>query len=386
MVGLRHFLGLALLLVAGRAAADTFGGFSGIDKPYLINQDRVCLPLAVASDGSAKGMPGCEKKAADAVAALRVKAAVEQKGSKASFIATAEGTTVKLMRKDAEAPVVTWEAPDPVTKIVAVYASQYEDRVAIAYTVRRLGREVTDVVAFELVKTTGRDAAGTSTSTSTGTSTSTSADPAVAKAVDAARKAGKGKAVAAWEDVLKLDPEHGEALFKIAQAQATARATADALATLERLARSSRADAFEWLVEARFDPAFASVRADPKYRAAVGLDRKAGTLYERVMGFGGQWEQTGTSCDKAQVDLALQRDRSFRLRVRSSCEGSTQDMPFKGAWRVEGDQVILVLAGKGQKATIKDQLPCKLEQAGDEDAMHCALAHDLEFTVLPARR
>jgi hypothetical protein len=388
---------VALLLVAGPAAADTFGGFSAIDKPYLANQDRVCVPIAVAADGTARGMPSCEKQPADAVAALRVMPAVEQKGSKASFVATAEGTTIKVMRKDAEAPVVTWEAPDPVTKIVAVYASQYEDRIAVAYTVRRLGREVTDVVAFVLVKTTGRDAGSTATGSASGAGSgsgsvtvATKDDPAVAKAVnaavDAARKTGKAKAVAAWRDVLKIDPEHAEALFKVAQAQALGRANADAVATLAELAKSSRADAIEWLVEARFDPAFAPVRADPKYRASVGLDRKARTVYERVMGFGGQWEQTGTSCEKAQVDLTFLRERSFKLRVRSSCEGMAQDIPFKGTWRVDGDQLILSLVSKGQKASAKDEAPCKLEPAGDEDALHCALGHDLEFTALPARR
>jgi hypothetical protein len=383
---------LAVLLVAGPAAADTFGGFSGVDRPYLVNQDRVCVPIAVAADGTAKGMPTCDKKAADAVASLSMKPAIEQKGSKASFVASAEGTTIKVLRKDAEAPVVAWQAPDPVTKIVAVYASQYEDRVAVAYSVRRLGREVTDVVAFELVKTTGRDPATTTAGTGgagagSGSGTgSTKDDPAVSKAVDAARRTAKAKAMTAWRDVLKVDPEHAEALFKVAQAQAAGRASADAVATLAELANSSRPDAIEWLVEARFDPAFAPVRADPKYRAVVGLDRKAKTLYERVMGFGGQWEQAATSCEKAQCDLALLRDRNFKLRIRSSCNGDNEDMTFKGTWRLDGDHVVLTLPTKGQSVTGKDEAPCKLEAAGDEDSLHCSLGHDLEFTALPTRR
>ena len=32
----------AIALCASPAFADTFGGFSAIDAPYLINQDRVC--------------------------------------------------------------------------------------------------------------------------------------------------------------------------------------------------------------------------------------------------------------------------------------------------------------------------------------------------------
>src|SRR5206468_6772547 len=108
---------------------------------------------------------------------------------------------------------------------------------------------------------------------------------------------------------------------------------ADAIAALERLATSSKADAIEWRVEARFDKAFAGLRADPKFRAAVGLDHKASTPYERFMGFGGQWEQTGTSCDKPEVRLVAQRDRTVRLRIKTVCEGQVFDTPFKGTWR-----------------------------------------------------
>jgi hypothetical protein len=384
-------LALGILLVASPALADTFGGFSGIDRPYLVNQDRVCEPLVV-TDGKAKGMPACDKKAADAIATLRIKPPIEQKGSKASFVATYEGETVKISRKDAEEPVVTWEAPDPVVKIVAVYASQYEDRVALAYTVRRLGREVTDVVAFEIVKTMGNEA-GTATGSGSGSSTSTSTstttgptDPAIAKAVDTAKKAGKAQQLAAWKGVLAVDPQHSEALYRVAQLQIAGKAQADAVATLGELAKSTREDAIEYLVEARFDPAFAPVRADRKYRDAVGLDRKAKTTYERVMGFGGQWEQNGTSCEQAKVDLSFQRDRSFKVRVSSACEGAAFDLTKKGTWRIDGDHVILTIATKGQKVTSKDEAPCDLAAVGDEDSLHCALGHDLEFTAMPTRR
>ena len=37
--------------------------------------------------------------------------------------------------------LVTWNAPDAIGKVVEVYASQYSDRVAVAYTMRRLGKE-----------------------------------------------------------------------------------------------------------------------------------------------------------------------------------------------------------------------------------------------------
>jgi hypothetical protein len=105
------------------------------------------------------------------------------------------------------------------------------------------------------------------------------------------------------------------------------------------------------------------------------------------MGFGGQWEQTGTSCDKAEVHLTLTQERSLKLRVKTSCEGQGFDMPFKGTWRVADKGIVLVLPpAKGQKASTKDEAPCTLDKAGDEDTLHCDLGRDLEFVVLPTRR
>ena len=67
---MRH--ALALLLVATPAAADTCGGCSGGDRPYLVNQDKVCAPLEV-KDAAAVGVPKCEKAATDVGAHLDVK-------------------------------------------------------------------------------------------------------------------------------------------------------------------------------------------------------------------------------------------------------------------------------------------------------------------------
>jgi hypothetical protein len=117
----------------------------------------------------------------------------------------------------------------------------------------------------------------------------------------------------------------------------------------------------------------------------TGLDRKAQTAYERFMGFGGQWEQNGTSCDKPQVSLIALRDRTFKLRVKTACEGHVFDTPFKGWWRLDGDKVTLIVPTNG-KASARDEAPCKFETAGDEDALHCMMGHDIDFTALPTRR
>src|SRR5437868_6168546 len=142
-------LPLAALAFAARPArADTFSGFSGVDRPYLVNQDRVCQPLAIAGNAAA-GAPRCEKATADIIARLSIKPPIIQSGSKASFTAQAAGRAITVSHKSGGA-IVAWDAPDPVVRIVDVYASQYDDRVAVAYIVRRAGKEVTDVVAFDL--------------------------------------------------------------------------------------------------------------------------------------------------------------------------------------------------------------------------------------------
>lgn len=376
---------LFLAVVTTTARADSFGGFSGVDRPYLVNQDRACTPLPVAA-GVAKGAPACEKVAADVVAKLSIKDPLPQRGPKAAFAATASGRTLTVTRKTGD-KVVTWDAPDPIGKVVEVYASQYEDRVAVALSIRRMGKDQTEVVAFDLGKPS-QAAVPKDPLPGPGPTTPTAApeDPAVTKAVSAARKAAKGKALAAWRAVLAVDPMHGEALYRIAVIAAVGKQPADALASLLALSTSTRPDAIEWQIEARFDPAFAALRADPQFRTRVGLDKKGGTGYERLMGFGGQWEQTGTSCDKPEVRFTATRDRVIRIRVKSSCGGQAFDLPFKGTWRVEGDRVVLTFPTKGKQVSAEDEAGCTFESAGDEDSLRCSLGRDIDFVVLPTRR
>jgi hypothetical protein len=387
MSAMRHWLALSLVAgLAVPAAADTFGGFSGVDRPYLVNQDKVCTPLPVAA-GVAKGTPSCQKAGADVVAKLSIKDPIPQRGDKANFGATAASRTLTVTTRTGD-KLITWDTIDPIAKVVEVYASQYDDRVAVAFTTRRMGKEVTDIVAFDLGKpSVARPADPSSPPTQTPSTTpAPPADPAVEKALAAARKAPKGKALAAWTKVLELDAANSEAHYKIASTHVAGKATADAMKALGQLASSTRPDAIEWLVEARFDPAFASLRADPAFRKIVGLDRKPANTYERLMGFGGKWEQTGTSCDKAEVRFEVTRDRVARIRVITRCQGSTMNLPFKGTWRLDGDKVVLTFPTKGKQVTAADEAGCDFETAGDEDALRCSLGRDIDFVVLPTRR
>src|ERR1041385_1982175 len=91
------------------------------------------------------------------------------------------------------------------------------------------------------------------------------------------------------------------------------------------------------------------------------------------MGFGGEWEQNGPSCDKPEVRFTAGRDRSFKLRVKTRCEGSVYDTAFRGTWRIAGDRIVLILPNQGKQATSADEATCGLEASGDEEAMRCAL-------------
>ncbi len=385
---------ITIAALAGPAAADTFGGFSGVERYYLVNQDKVCTPLAA---NATSGAPSCEKAAADIVAKLSIKAPLPQKdkGDKAAYAASASGRTLTITRNGAA--VVTWTSMDAISKIVEVYASEYNDRVAVAYITRRMGKDVTDVIAFTISKGAGT-AVGDPSQPTQPTPTPTQPiqptkvvveDPRVVKAVAAARKAAKAKAVAAWQAVLAIDADHSEAHYQIAAFSVAAKKKDDALAELGALSSSTRPDAIEWLIEARFAAAFASLRADPGFREKTGLDRKPSAsvnAYERLMGFGGQWEQTGTSCDKPEVKFTATRDRVVRIRIKSKCGGESYDLPFKGAWRLDGDRVVLTFATRGKAVSADDEAACKFEPVGDEDSLRCVLGRDIDFAVLPTRR
>jgi hypothetical protein len=375
----------ALAALTAPAAADTFGGFSSSDRVYLVNQDKVCAPLPVEATAAA-GVPRCDKAAADRLAQLSFKPATLQRGPKATFTAAASGRTLTISRTGG-GEVVRWDALDPIGKVLEVHAD-HEERVAVVYQVRRLGRDMADVVAFELRKTGKGAQPGAAPSPGAAPAPGSSpdpapapADPALDKALGAARKT-KGKAAsAAWQRVLELSPSHPEALFRLAALAGKDRGVA--LSRLEQLATSPHPDAVEWRVAARLDPAFAALRADPSFRKAVGLDRPAGHPYEKVMGTGGVWEQSGTSCDSPTVAMSFTRERKFRLNVKSTCEGMVANAKFAGTWRIEGQGVVLALPNQGAK---DDLVPCSFEKVADEEALRCPLDEDLQIFVLPARR
>jgi hypothetical protein len=377
---------------AGVASADTFGGFAGNEKTYVLGREKICEPLKVAA-AAARGMPACKAAGTDEMAVLSLKSPAPERGGGAEVRATAKGSTITVSDKNG-ATLVAWTSMDPVASVVDVWRSQYGRIVAVEYTVRRMGKEVHEVVGFDLGVGGGGGGAqtGTQTGTPTGTGTQTGTgpevappvDPVVKKAVDKARKASGKAAVAAWAKVLALDPEHSEAKYRTAVAFAGMKKQADAVAALQNLAQSKRPDAIEWLVEARFDKSFVKLVGDSGFRDAVGYDRPAGTAYERLMGLGGQWEQSLTPCDRPEMKVTLRRDRTFRLDFRSTCEGMREKFTMKGTWSMTDVAVELRMKRPGGGGM--DSAPCLLGTDGSEDTLTCHVDQDLTFEGRPVRR
>ena len=385
--------------LAGAAGADSFGGVAGNEKSYLVGRDRVCQPLVVSA-GKATGAPACRAAGADEVAALSIKNPAPERGAKAEVKAAAKGSTLTVTGSDG-ATLVTWSGFDPIVAVVDVWRSSYGRLVIVEYTVRRGGRELHDVVGFDLGQGGGGSkppapgpgvgepgAGGTGPTAPVGPSAGADKvappqDPAVTKLVVKARKSKGKAAIAAWAKVLALDPDHAEAIYRTAVAQASTRQTADALLRLESLTRSNRADAPEWLVEARGEKAFKPLFGDPRFRDAVGLDRKAGSVYERIMGLGGVWEQTLVPCEQPEIIVTFTRDRVVRMALRTACEGMREKGAYKGTWVEKGGAIDLRLPKPGGG---HDIAPCTLSIEADEDRLSCQLDDDLHLVARPVRR
>lgn len=397
-VGVGALVGLtALTALAGVAHADGFGGVAGNEKSYLVGRDKVCAPIVV-SQGKATGVPSCHAAPTEEVAGMSLKTPAPERGGKAAVKVLARGSQLTVSGKDGAALVV-WSSFDPIASVVDVWRSTYGRLVMVEYTVRRGGRELHEVVGFDLgVGGSGQDpgrdvppVGPTGRTVPTGPGPSDPAtelepapgSPAITKAATRARKAKGKAAIAAWAKVLALDPGHAEAHYRTAVAHAAQKQPASALTELELLVASGRADAPEWLVEARGEKAFKDLLGEPRFRAAVGLDRKAGSIYERIMGLGGVWEQSLVPCEKPEMVVTFTRDRVFRIALRTACEGNREKGTYKGTWVETRASIELRLPKPGGGF---DVAPCTLAADGDEDRLTCELDEDLTFDARPVRR
>lgn len=383
--GLLGFAACGLAVLGVRVAeADSLNGIAANEKSYVVGPNRVCAPLVV-KERAATGMPACRTAPTDEVAGLSLRRPPAQRGPDATVSAQVKGRVLTV--QDASGVVATWTSPDPIASVVDVWQSATGRIVIVEYVVRRGSRELHDVVAFD--RGVGATEPVVVPVEPPPADPVPAADPGVdakvlAGAVAKARKAGGKAAAKAWTAVLSVDGAHSEAHYRLAALDAAGKRTDAALAHLETLAQSKRADAIEWLIEARTDRAFGRLVGDARFRAAVGFDRPPATAYERVMGLGGQWEQAIVPCDRPEMKLTFTRDRKLTLQLRTSCSGMRDRVTYRGTWDVSGaDRVHLKLP----KLDAGDDIaPCLLVADGDEDLLHCQVDQDLAFEARPVRR
>ncbi|MBK7072762.1 MAG: hypothetical protein IPH44_10705 [Myxococcales bacterium] len=375
-----------LTLAVGVAEADSFGGIAANEKSYLVGASRVCSPVVVTA-GAAAGSPACHAAPADEVARMSTRLPSAERGPKAALTATAKGRALTVAGADGAA-VATWTSADTISRVVDVWQSPTGRLIVVEFVVRRAGRELHDVVGLDRGLGRGEPPA-TPPSTEPPTAPPPTdpptavVDPQLARVVAAARKAKGKTALKGWLIVLSLAPDHPEALYRLAAIDAAGKRADAAIARLEALAQSKAPDALEWLVDARFDKAFAKLVGAPRFRAAVGFDRAATATYERLMGLGGEWEQPLAPCDRPELRLTLRRDRRFTLQLRTSCQGSRDKVTYRGTWAATGDALTLQLP---KPDTGDDQIPCRLAVDKDEDVLRCQVDEELAFEARPSRR
>lgn len=420
----RIVLAVLAILVAGGvtpAAAGSFGGFSEDQTRYLSGRDQVCVPIAVADPGpsaaaqASRAVPACEPADDRRVASARFRRGVPQQGPRADYEASARGTDITLRERRSGRTLVIWSSVDPIDRITGVHASESRAPggpgapvalVAVEYEVRFGGRTRIETVAFAIsaaapaavtpavpVPPAPGPSAGTPPAPGPPAGTPPAPDdPRVGERLGKARRLDARNqakpAEAAYRQVLEIDPDHAEARYGLARSLARQRKQPAAIEALVALARSSRPDAAEWLVEARFDRAFQGLRGDPAFRAATGLDpdpARQRSLYERLLGFSDTWEQAEVKCEQAEVRLSLERRaRKFRLAITTRCGGYPTTTRLQGRFRLgQGDRVDLVLPNAEGP---EDAVACRMQLCSSEDCLQCVVDEDLTFTVLPVRR
>ena len=384
-------LSIALAAVPAAAMAGPFGGFSRDGSKYLVAGTRVCAPVS-----GKVGAPVCEKKGADEIARLGFRKGQAQRGATATVQAQATGTRLVVRTGDGKTVRAEWDSGNPVGSVGAVYLSDDGKLVAIEYDSRVAGRSTQDVVVVVLpgAATKPAPAGATPSSPSTPSTPSAPDDPRAVERVRAgdkqlARKKWK-KAEEEYRAALAISSDQAAARYGLAVALAGQSRNADAVGELGALARSSHPQAPRWLVEARLGSHFTRLQGDPGYRRAVGIDpdpARPPTAYERLVGLGGHWEQTGTACQEPTVDLRLDRkSEKFQLTIKTRCQGDDDTTRLGGTWQAEGSAV-LRLAFPNVEGP-EEKLECKLAPLSDrssEDGLSCTL-EDLRFTMRVVRR
>jgi hypothetical protein len=393
-----------LLLAPGVAAAGPFGGFSRDGSHYLADTTRVCQPVT-----GRQGMPRCQKKSADEVIRLGFRKGTAQRGASAAVQVQASGTRL-VVRGEGAAVRAEWDSGNPIGSVGAVYLSDGGKLVAIEYEARLAGRSQPQVIVLQLAgaatagqksgqpasgqqtgrPVTGQPAAGGQPQPTTAAAPDDPKTTAQLRAADVLLSARKWKKAEEAYRALLSAGDHPAARYGLAAALAGQNRSTDAVAELVALARSAHPQAARWLVEARLGAHFARLQGDAAFRRAVGIDRDPARppgAYERLVGFGGHWEQTGTPCQDPTVNLELDRKSDkFRLTIRTRCQGEDDTTRLAGTWRADGAAALRLTFPnvEGPEESLQCQLAAATDRSG-EDTLSCTL-EELQMKLRVVRR
>lgn len=392
------FVSVVLLAVPQVAEAGLFGGFA-TDGSYRRGDEQVCKPVRQQQDARS-----CVTPDATVLRTMNFAKGIAQTGANKKVTITKTSTRLELRLVDAASALFVWESGQVLGDVGRVFLDSSERWVAVEFTTRFGGRRVEDLVVMPLGDSLGR-ASTTEPAKSIETPAANAAPTADdvdadSKAITSLLRSGAKwakrrkhkKAIADFQNILKERADHPEALYRLALSMFLSKDTPGAIKTLQRLVGSSHKDTARWRVEARYDKAFKKLRSNTEFRHAVGIDRAPGEAvsgYERLVAFGGKWEQDATPCDEPRISLELQRSvkRRFDLVFRSKCRGQVETTRLDGSWLTKGgNELHLHFPNQGSK---DDDLVCRLERCTDdsgEDCLRCQPEPDLEFLLRVIRR
>jgi len=394
---LRFVVVMAVALASATSSAGPFGGFSADEASYLVGTDWICKPLT----GNA-AQPSCAKSDARARAAARFSKPPAVRGAGA-YVASASGTKVELKSADGRFRR-SWEAPGVVSRVNALYLSPKSLLVAVEVETRSLGRATIETVAFVTsMPTHDVKAGGGAASGVVGQAGSGPAGKVQAHAVERPRdveaalergRAQLGKrryrqALAIFDGLAAKHGSDPAVLYGHAAARAGLGDRAGALADLRQLGLGNHEEVPIWLVEARTEKAFDSLRADREFRLILGLDPggRVLTAYERALALGGTWEQHGSPCAEPKVELGLGHPKqTFSLVISAVCDGLRDKTRLSGRWLAAGvDALTLVFPNPGQD---DETLSCQLRPCADgrETCLDCGAGTDMGFVLRPVSR
>ncbi len=381
-----------VLLLPSVANAGLFGGFTADGHYYKKSKDLCCTAVSGSLDA-----PVCTK----GVGKVVFRKGQLQEGTDRKVEASKKGTKIEISSTQTGESLFIWDSGDVINSIGKVYLQEKGGWVAVEYSTRMGGRSVEELIVVALKQPVATDSLAPPDEVEPAKPVVTKVEeqpvnPAFQKALKAGMKWHKrrkySKAIASFKTALSIAKKSPEALYRLARSQFAGKDQSAALKTLALLSEDKSAKGIEWKVEARFEKEFKSLRGNPAFRKAVGIDRSPGehaTAYERLVALGGKWEQDSLPCEQPRVNLTLVRNQAHRfdLVIRSKCQGTTETTRLDGSWLASSSEDLKLRFPNMNSDD--DALTCKLEVCADgsgEDCLRCRPDRDIEFLLRVVRR